>query len=91
MMFSENRYHFSASCSRSKHARSRTRADTRNFQMQKGDWCRTHASIGRVTRALSGLCVEFRGPFPPACRRRVFARRRLIRLSWPWFGSIGAR
>ena len=60
-------------------AAARARADTRNFQIQKGDWCRTHASAGRVTRVKrrAGLCVEFRGPLPSCLSAEGFARRRV--------------
>src|SRR6266699_6439601 len=77
MMFSEKRYPLfgimlEVQARAQPHARIRE-----TFRSRGGSWCRTDASAGRMTRALSRLCVEFRGPFPPACRRRVFARRRL--------------
>jgi len=55
-----------------------TRARIREtFRSRRGDWCRTHASAGRVTRAKPVFAWNSAGLYPPACRRRVFARRRV--------------
>ena len=49
-----------------------TRARIREtLRSRRGDWCRTHASAGRVTRAKPVFAWNSAGLCPPACRRRA--------------------